>query len=188
MIGGIDAPAPVVPLVTGQGHFVGIVPKVILQGGVFRGRCNPIESCLYPMQAGIGHHTIVQREGSRMKRVVGMGVGGNIARSQILIVVCRRALLQAVHIHCERIGALGIPYREMQVQRVLAKIAQGVQRVAHRERRAVEMLAHTIVAVACRGGKNAWGRGKRSRAFERSSVLGRQEEKAARERAASFFL
>lgn len=157
MIGGIDAPAPVVPLVTGrcrrrdeqvgiglpiaadavvqclrveaertaerefpsllfifvvlgQGHFVGIVPKVILQGGAFRGRCNPIEFCLYPMQAGFGHHAVVQREGSEMKRVVGMGVGGNIARSQIRVVVCRRALLQAVHIHSERIGALGIPY------------------------------------------------------------------------------
>ena len=89
MIGGIDAPAPVVPLVTGQGHFVGIVPKVILQGGVFRGRCNPIESCLYPMQAGFGHHAVVQREGSEMKRVVGMGVGHTLLRNASPACACQ---------------------------------------------------------------------------------------------------
>ena len=150
-----DSPSATLPFVVlAKGQLVGVVPKVVLELSAccaMGGRSEAVEAGFYPMQTGIGNHAVGEGEVAETEVVVGVEVGVDVARFDVLLIGMRVEHLllgiERIHTHRERVGPLRVACREMQVECVLAYVFDEVGGVAHGKRRAVEMLVGVFAAI-----------------------------------------
>ena len=142
-----------------EGETVGVVPKVVAQLVVLGRRYETIEVGLDAVEVGRGADAIIEAEHvGHADAVTGIEASGNVVGVHVLRVGGLSALQQGVDVHGEGVGTMGIASGEVEVEGVLADVADGVEGVRHSELRTIEVLAHTVVAVIHGGDACALGR------------------------------
>ena len=113
-----------------EGETVGVVPKVVAQLVVLGRRHETIEVGLDAVEVGRGADAIIEAEHvGHADAVTGIEASGNVVGVHVLRVGGLSALQQGVDAHGEGVGTMGIASGEVEVEGVLADVADGVEGV-----------------------------------------------------------